>query len=284
MTTVPRQVLPIQAADGHRFELIVLRPPAARHGLLLLPAMGVAARHYEPFARALGARGIACAIHEWRGNGSSSWRASRRVDWGYAALLESDLPAAWAGLAASAPEPRWRLGGHSLGAQLAALYAAQAAGARGIAIIAGGAPYWRSFPRGQKLLLQGVFGFMNALAAAHGHFPGRRTGFAGNEARGVIRDWTVTGRRGDYLVPGLAHDYEAALRRCTQPVLAVRMVDDRYVPAGSLDHLLAKLPAAAQCRIELGRADFGGARADHFAWMQRPAAVADRVSAWCHDT
>lgn len=277
-----RSTVPVAAADGHRFELIVHRPPDAVHGLVMVPAMGVAARHYEPFAHALAVRGIACAVHEWRGNGSSDRRAGRRSDWGYHELLDLDLVAAFDALVAAQPDIAWRLGGHSLGAQFAALLAAQDARARGIAIIAGGTPYWRSFPHVQKLLLHGVFGFMNTLAAVNGRFPGRTTGFAGNEARGVIRDWTATGRTGHYRVRGLARDYEGALSACSLPVLALRMADDRYVPRASLVHLLEKLPQAKITRFELGRADFSGARADHFAWMKRPAAVADRVSAWCH--
>ena len=74
--------LPVKTADGHRSELIARIPEAPRASLLWVPALGVAAKHYVAFAEALAARGVAVFLHEWRGNGSSSLRASRANDWG----------------------------------------------------------------------------------------------------------------------------------------------------------------------------------------------------------
>ncbi|AJQ87409.1 hypothetical protein FE36_08555 [Xanthomonas oryzae pv. oryzicola] len=54
--------------------------------------MGVAARHYQPFAHALAPLGVAVYLHEWRGSGSSRLRPSREHDWGYRTLLADDLP------------------------------------------------------------------------------------------------------------------------------------------------------------------------------------------------
>ena len=68
--------LPVASPDGHRASLLARIPATPKTRLLWLPAMGVAARHYLPFAEALATRGIAVFLHEWRGNGSSSLRAS----------------------------------------------------------------------------------------------------------------------------------------------------------------------------------------------------------------
>ena len=91
MNLAPR-ILAVQCDDGHRYEVIACVPahPIAR--LLWLPALGVAARHYLPLAQALAAKGVAVYLHEWRGNGSSSLRPSRALDWGYREVLEQDLP------------------------------------------------------------------------------------------------------------------------------------------------------------------------------------------------
>ncbi len=270
----------VRSSDGHHASLRACVAADARDGLLFVPAMGVAARHYDGLSAALAALGIHCAVHEWRGLGSSSLRATRRHDWSYRELLDDDLHASLDEVARRAPGVRWRLGGHSLGSQFAALLAAVDARVHGIFIVAGGAPYWRTFPGWQKWLLLGIFGFMNTLGSANGHFPGRRTGFAGNEARSVIRDWTRTGRDGHYRVPGLRRDYEQALHACRLPVLAVRLRDDWYVPQASLEHLLAKLPHAAIRRVELDRAALDGHKADHFGWMRQPQRVAAEVHAW----
>ena len=72
--------LPVASPDGHRASLLARIPATPKTRLLWLPAMGVAARHYLPFAEALATRGIAVFLHEWRGNGSSSLRASRDHD------------------------------------------------------------------------------------------------------------------------------------------------------------------------------------------------------------
>lgn len=271
---------PVRSADGHQAALRARVPDGGNDGLLFVPAMGVAARHYDALARALTAHGVAVAVHEWRGLGSSSLRARRGVDWGYRELLDVDLAASMDAACSGAPRVRWRLGGHSLGAQFAALLAAVDPRAHGIFVVAGGAPYWRAFPHVQKLVLRGIFGAMNGLGAMSGYFPGRRTGFAGNEARGVIRDWTFTGRHGHYRVPGLARDHEAALHACRLPVLALRFADDWYVPRASLEHLLAKLPRAQVERHELDRAALGGHKADHFGWMKHPGPVAEFVARW----
>ena len=92
MTASAPRIEALVTGDGHRYELIARIPEAADRALLWLPAMGVPAKHYLPFAEQLAARGIAVFLHEWRGNGSSSLRPSRTVDWGYREILQLDLP------------------------------------------------------------------------------------------------------------------------------------------------------------------------------------------------
>ena len=116
---MPIDDIALEGADGHRWTLIGHAPASPRAILLWLPAMGVAARHYLPFAEALAARGIAVFLHEWRGHGSSSLRAARDCDWGYRTLLCTDLPAAEAAVDTALPGRPRIVGGHSLGGQLA---------------------------------------------------------------------------------------------------------------------------------------------------------------------
>ncbi|WP_447897440.1 alpha/beta fold hydrolase [Stenotrophomonas sepilia] len=122
--------------------------PIAR--LLWLPALGVAARHYLPLAQALAAKGVAVYLHEWRGNGSSSLRPSRAQDWGYREVLEQDLPASQAVMAAADEEAGplpWIIGGHSLGGQLACVHAGRnPLHFHHLWLAASGSPFWRGFP------------------------------------------------------------------------------------------------------------------------------------------
>lgn len=270
----------VVAADAAAADLWQATPPGpVRDAIVWLPALGVAARNYQPFARELAARGIAVALHEWRGIGSSDRRAGRHSDWGYRELLALDLPATFAAARAAFPQARLWLGGHSLGGQIAALQAALDPDAQaGLILVASGAPYWRTFP--WYRLIGPVVTIAPWIAALRGHFPGRRLGFGGNEARGLITDWARSGRTGRYAAAGLDEDLEGGLAALRLPLLALRLRDDWLGPEASLDWLLGKMPQSPAQRHLLAPEDLGGIAADHFAWMKAPQAVAVRVAAF----
>ncbi|HEU4669148.1 MAG TPA: alpha/beta fold hydrolase [Dyella sp.] len=276
------RVLPVVSGDGARAELMQVSPvadDAPTTTLLWLPAMGVPARHYLPLADALARHGVATAIHEWRGIGSSDRRAGRHSDWGYRELLLHDLAASLAAARDSLPGRPMLIGGHSLGGQLGALCAAlHPASFDGLVLVASGSPFWRTFPLGRLIYL--AYGVAPLLAALRGHLPGRRLGFAGNEARGVTTDWARSGRTGRYAAAGLDMDLERALARLSLPVLGIRFEDDWLVPPASLEWLLGKLPQAPAKRVELGAGVLDGRPPDHFAWMKSPEAVAATIADW----
>ena len=264
----------LEAADGHRYELLACVPERPRRSLLWLPALGVAARHYLPLARALSRRGVAVFLHEWRGHGSSSLRAGRDCSWGYRELLTVDLPASEAAVAAEAPGLARVAGGHSLGGQLACCRLALEPAASGALWLAGtGAPYWRAFPPAHRLWLPLAYRALPWLAERAGSLPGRRLGFGGNEARGVMRDWAGTATSGRYATGSLG-DLEAGMASAHVQARAVVFERDWLAPASSLRHLLSKLPQAEAEVASLDAAALG-VPADHFQWMKAPGAVAD---------
>jgi predicted alpha/beta hydrolase len=273
-------IVSVSSGDGARFDLLCVHCPGpVRQWLYWLPAMGVPARQYLPLAQALAERGVAVALHEWRGIGSSDRRAGYRCDWGYRELLEYDLPAALGEIRTRWPQATYWLGGHSLGGQLAALYAAlHPTACAGLVLVASGAPYWRRFRRSWLVGLAYVVAPW--LAAAVGHLPGRRIGFGGNEARGVIADWARSGRTGRYAARGMARDLEQRLASLRLPVLALRLRDDWLGPQSSLDFLLGKMPQAHADTEVITAQDLDGAIADHFRWMKTPAPVAARIASW----
>jgi len=251
--------MPVTSTDGASAELILMRAPTPLPGspyLLWLPALGVPARHYLPLAQALARLGVGVALHEWRGLGSSDRRAGRRCDWGYRQLLDdidssaSIAAAAWSG-------GRWWVGGHSLGGQFACLLASRVPAAH---------PHW----------VRLAYLAAPWLARLVGYLPGRRIGFGGNEARGVISDWAATGRTGCYGGHGINEDLEYLLAAQRAPVLALRVTGDWLVPAASLDFLLEKMPHA-QAHVDV-LADRPGMDAAHFGWMKQPDEVAHRFA------
>jgi len=272
------RAMTLELADGARAEALLVPASQPRAGLVWLPALGVPARAYLPFASQLAERGISTLVHEWRGIGSSSVRASRQVDWGYARLLATDLPAT-AGLAhpAFAGVPlHW--GGHSLGGQLACLHLARRpADGVGLVLVGSGAPYWRAQRPAIAAALWAAMAGVPALGAAFGFLPGRHLGFGGREARGVMRDWLRCVRTGRYRAGGLEDDLESALSRLRCPVLALHLRDDAFGPLSALGHLLGKLATPAPRIVTLGPAELQ-VPADHFAWMTRPDRVAAEVS------
>jgi len=269
VTSTTPQVLPVRAHDGHAWSLAALVPADARASLVWLPALGVAAKHYLPFAEALAARGIAVFVHEWRGNGSSSLRAARDHDWGYRELLTVDLPVSEAAIDTAAPGLPRILGGHSLGGQLACCRLGLSPdAAQRLWLVAAGAPYWRAFPPRTRWWLPMAYRFLPWLADRCGALPGRRIGFGGQEARGVIRDWSRSALSGRYAAAGLDTDLEAAMARIAVPIDAVVKTEDWLAPASSLRFLLSKLPASTATIATLDAE--GGRRADHFGWMKHP--------------
>ncbi len=277
-------VIPVITADQHRFDLIHVPAEHRRGRLLFLPGMGMTARQYIGFAKSLAWHGIETFIHEWRGLGASSLRAGRGVDWGYRELIELDLLAALDALDEHSGGERLLLGGHSLGSQLACLVAArQPRSAAGLVIVAGGAPYWRSFPLHQRWVLRGVFSFMPMVAALVGHYPGRQLGFAGREARRVIGDWCRTGRTGSYALPDMDFDLQSALAELKLPVLGLRLSRDWFVPQDSLQWLIGTMPSCDHSVVTVTPAHPGD-KADHYSWMQETAAGAKAIANWYQST
>jgi predicted alpha/beta hydrolase len=270
--------LPVAASDGSRFRLRLHGPEDADTALYFLPALGVGLRPNDAFAAALAANGIAVAVHEWRGLGESSVRAGRAHDWGYRELLEQDIPAGLAAAAAALPRARWRIGGHSLGAQLALLHAARHRERfDSVLVVASGVPDWRTYTGPKRHLVRAVLHLAPLISAVVGHFPGPQLGFGGREARGVMRDWARSGRNAAYRVRGWQVDFEAALQRFTAPVDAFAMQHDPLVPRAMLDALQAKTPLSQWTIDTLGAEHFRTVRPDHFGWLKEPQPLVERL-------
>lgn len=269
--------IPVVTPQGHASQLRLHAVEGSRDGLLWFPALGVPASKYDALASSLASQGIHCAVHEWRGLGSSSLRARRGVDWGYRELLQEDIPATLDALQGGV---RWRYGGHSLGGQFAAMAAARhPATCAGLVLVATGVPHERLYPGRQRL---GVGAFARALpplTALAGYYPGDRLRFAGREAGRLMRDWAATVRSGRYGEYGGSEPIDQALARLHLPAIGIRMDRDWWVPGASLAELLAKL-GGGRHEVDLFDAERLGTTADHFRWMRRPQALAERIAGW----
>jgi predicted alpha/beta hydrolase len=229
---------------------------------LVLPAMGVPARYYRPFAEHLRGFGFTVVVADLRGTGDSTPHPSRRSRYGYAELVD-DIAA----VRDTLPKGRTTvLIGHSLGGQVALLSQAREQTVDGLVLVATGLPYFRAYPGWRRLWALALTQGIAAATALLGVWPG--WGFGGRQARGVIRDWAYTARHGRY-----PRDAEAALRSMGTPVLAVTVTGDTYTPPGTTGHLVGKLAAAPVTReVHEGP--------DHFRWVRASAGLAERIAAW----
>ncbi len=271
---------PVVSADGAEVTASLFFPEAPRAAVVCLPALGVPAAYYEPLAAALADRGVAAVTVDLRGNGRSSVRPRRGVDFGYAVLVQDAAGAVRA--------VRRRFGlrtfllGHSLGGHVGAMLAGTAPDLLdGLLLVACGTPYWRRFPTRTGVQILGLAHLARLTAALLGYFPGRRIGFGGREAAQLITEWSRLARRGQFDVAGL--DAERACRGVRVRTLAVSIAGDDMAPGSAVDHLAGKL-AGAPVRREHVEAAADGRPLDHFRWARSPQAVLDVVVPWLEDT
>ncbi|WP_374657595.1 alpha/beta fold hydrolase [Inhella sp.] len=200
-------------------------PPWA--AVLIAPAMGMVARHYEAFAVWLAAQGAAVLSFDYRGMGASRFGRPLR---GFAADLDLwriDQDAALNALADRHPGLPVLLLGHSLGAQQAAALpsAARLSGLLGVSMGSGYLGDLRAdFRPRSRLFLYGI----GPLAMwVCGYFPGERLRIVGDVPLGAMRQW-----RRWCLTPGYLLDAEQRrplYRAARFPVISLKMSDDEML-------------------------------------------------------
>ena len=267
-------------AAGYQLPLRWYPARQARANLVLMGALGMAARYYESLARALCAQGFNVVLAEQRGHGDSPLRASRSVDFGFREALDEEIPALMDWLEARAPGRPLYLMGHSLGGH----YAAMTAGrfprrVQGVIIAACSSPWPEAFPQPERRRIRLLCFLLPVLLRLYGYYPGDRMGFGGREARTLMRDWLVLARENRYRALGLDEDLEAGIRRYPGHLLSLRMAEDTYAPEAAMAAVSDKFAAARVTRQVL-TTEMLGERADHFRWARAPDAVARAVASW----
>lgn len=248
--------------------------PATAPIALLLPGLGFRAAWYDRIGPGLADRGLRLVTAEWRGADSSSVRPSRAQDWGYATLVEQDIPAQVARVRAEWPEARIVILGHSLGGQLGLHFAAANPGAvAAVVTVAACSVYWPTFPPAARYRVALGVHLIPVIAALLGWFPGKRLGFAGDEARTIMRDWAHQGRTGRYAPKGAGWDYERRLAELEEPALLLSLADDLFAPAASVEHLRAKLPPGVP-HVHLTDDQV---RDRHMSWVRSADPILDAV-------
>ena len=251
--------------------------------VLFLPALGVPLHYYRLLLAQWAAHGFRVYGLELRGMPQSSTANVRAHDFGYHHALALDIPAAVAAAGLDAP---FLLAGHSLGGQLALLYAAgHPSDVRAVMTLASGSTHHGAFAsmRG-RVKRRGQLALIRAITGVFGWFPGHLVGFGGRQPRTMMTDWGVEGRTGRFVLAGSTADHEAELAALARPVLMLSLDGDPIVPRVSSNHLGARIAAASVTAVHVPRSANGGEAFDHFRWARRtPEAVLGPVTSWLAD-
>ncbi|MBK7685053.1 MAG: alpha/beta fold hydrolase [Rhodocyclaceae bacterium] len=278
------ETLSITASDTHRFDaqLYLAKAPDAPV-LIFYSAMGTPSKVYRAFASTMAEHGISVCTPDWRGIASSSVRAARNVDFGYRHLIEVDAPALISALEARFPGAKFWLGGHSLGGQLSALIAATKPNrVHGLLPIASGSVYLPCFPKRSQRQIRFIGMLIKTVVPLLGYFPGSRFGFAGREARGVMRDWYRVAGSGRYEPNDTELNYEHALSQLNLPVLGLNFASDLFATEAAGNYLLGKLSNCSPQHWLWDESHTNGITFDHYSWLKNAPIVVPKVAAWLH--
>lgn len=277
------EAVPVTSEGGVSFVLRVLpQDDPAAPVVLLLPAMALKAKFYLPVAKALHAAGLSVVTADLRAQGESRPGLHDQPTFGYRELVEVDLPRIVAAVRERFPGPRPYLFGHSLGGQLALLYAAaQPAEVAGVCVIGTGTVYWKAF--GPKRWAEALFSIqtIGLVARLRGHWPGGML-IGGAMPGRVMTDWARHSRSSRYRFDGATRNYDQLLRELDLPVLAISLDADRLGPKSNVDFLCGRMPNAALGRWHVTESS-GVANRDHFAWTKDAAVVGPAVAQWVRD-
>lgn len=243
--------------------------------------MGVYASYYEPLGHALAEAGHLAITADLRGNGQSSVRPSKKVDFSYTDVLNQEYNSVLNHVSKTYPDKKVFLFGHSLGGQLSCLFAARNSHRiDGLILSATCSVYYGAWNGLTAYRILAGTQFANVVAQSVGYFPGKKVGFGGTEAKSLIGDWSRQSRTGKYVLKNDSFDYEKGLNEVNIPVLAISYQGDSLSPEGAVEHLLSKLSFAKKEHIHLRKDDPRNDGYNHFNWAKKPKNVVSIVNNW----
>lgn len=249
--------------------------------IIISPAMGVRASYYKKMAENFARQGLNACTVDYRGTGTSSLRASRKVDFGYETLVQ-DLEDVSQALKKEFPGNKHFLLGHSLGGQIGALHMSRFKNSfDGLILIAACMVYYKGWEDKGSFRVKAVGRIFPMLANLFGYFPGKQVGFGGREAKTVMKDWGINAKTGTYKPTGSRFDYETALAKFSAHVLAMSLEGDTFAPQKAVANLVNKLgPGPGKEHRHIHPQEAGMSKLTHFNWVKESDFFVKTVKEW----
>ena len=269
--TDPAIPFTLRAVDGLPLAASLFEPASAndlpaRGTLIIHGATATPQRFYRAFAGFLAESGVRVLTYDYRGVGRSRPASLR----GYRATMTE-----WARLDARGAHQHVRqhfggepvaILGHSFGGQLVGLIdeAREAAGALFVGAQFGYYGHWPPLQRARLAVIWRALvpGFTGAL----GYLPGR-VGVGEDLPGGVASEWGRWCTSPDYLLSEHP-DAVARFARFDRPTAFYSFTDDSFGPAGAVQALLDRLPAAQVDHRRIDPRELGKGPIGHFGFFR----------------
>lgn len=277
MEKIPKiEISRITIAENKTTELCYIKSENKRStAILILPALGIAARSYSKLMQSLANEGYNVAVVDLRGQGNSSIIARKGINYGYQDLLVEDIPAAIQEVYILFQQPITLLG-HSLGGQLASLYATcQDPRIDSLVLCASGSVYFKTWKGLNQIRVLAGTQFARFYAYIAGYFPGHRFSFGGRTFQRLIEDWGQQALTGEYKIANAHKDYEKGLALVWIPILILHLKDDFFAPTQSVLHLQDKLKS-----VSITQHCLDDSTLNHFNWLKKPDSFIQKIVDW----
>ncbi len=252
--------------------------------LIFLPAMGVKVTFYKIFAKQLSEKGFNVILVDWRGQGKSSIRASRKTNFGYEDIIE-DLKELMQYANSWFPRSKKMIVGHSLGGQIGSLYSSRYDDSiSGLILITSSSVYYKGWEKWNAVKIQIAGKLFYPISKIFGYFPGNVIGFGGKEAKNVMKDWCFNAVEGEYRLTNSKFNYENSLSKFTKHVLSISVENDDLASKKSVENLYNKFNSEAKVlHLHLNSDETGISPLDHFSWARDPKYFIEIIAKWVRD-